>query len=90
MLLGFGLGLGGFLYMHMDENLSIICITSSGMYLLSMGVYHDFWIFVFCVIIASCQYSLVKSVQPDAASPMHGHNSVIAFSRLYLLMRRHF
>ncbi|KAB0407477.1 hypothetical protein E2I00_007649, partial [Balaenoptera physalus] len=35
----------------------------------------------FCLVIASCQYSLLKSVQPDAASPMHGHNWVIAYSR---------
>ncbi|XP_071961858.1 pecanex-like protein 1 isoform X2 [Antedon mediterranea] len=41
----------------------------------------DFWIFCFCFVIASCQYSLLKSVQPDAASPMHGHNQIIAYSR---------
>ncbi|CAN7994353.1 unnamed protein product [Ixodes pacificus] len=30
---------------------------------------------------ASCQYSLLKSVQPDAASPTHGFNRVVLYSR---------
>ena len=34
-----------------------------------------------CFIVASSQYSLIKSVQPDSASPMHGYNSIITFSR---------
>ncbi|KAG8000227.1 Pecanex-like protein 2 [Nibea albiflora] len=33
------------------------------------------------LVIASCQYSLLKSVQPDAASPTHGHNQLVAYSR---------
>ena len=36
---------------------------------------------VFCFVVASCQYSLLKSVQPDSASPVHGFNSLTAFSR---------
>ncbi|KFM62368.1 Pecanex-like protein 1, partial [Stegodyphus mimosarum] len=39
------------------------------------------WSFIFCFIIASCQYTLLKSVQPDAASPTHGYNRVILYSR---------
>ena len=42
-----------------------------GALILSRNIYYDFCIFVFCFIIAGCQYSLLKSVQPDAASPMH-------------------
>jgi len=34
-----------------------------------------------CFVIASCQFSLLKSVQPDAASPTHGFNRIVAFSR---------
>jgi len=48
-----------------------------GALLLSLGFFHDLWIFLLCFVIASCQYSVLKSVQPDAASPMHvcqGHN----------------
>uniref|UniRef100_A0A673W326 Pecanex-like protein n=1 Tax=Salmo trutta TaxID=8032 RepID=A0A673W326_SALTR len=32
-------------------------------------------------LINYCQYSLLKSVQPDAASPTHGHNQIVAYSR---------
>uniref|UniRef100_G3UBP2 Pecanex-like protein n=1 Tax=Loxodonta africana TaxID=9785 RepID=G3UBP2_LOXAF len=52
-----------------------------GYLLLLKGFFTDIWVFQFCLVIASCQYSLLKSVQPDAASPMHGHNWVIAYSR---------
>ncbi|XP_076831764.1 pecanex-like protein 2 isoform X2 [Brachyhypopomus gauderio] len=52
-----------------------------GFVLLNHGCFKDFWVFQFCLVIASCQYSLLKSVQPDAASPTHGHNQVIAYSR---------
>ena len=40
-----------------------------------------FSLIVFCFIVASCQYSLLKSVQPDSASPVHGFNTLTAFSR---------
>ena len=30
---------------------------------------------------AGCQYSLVKSVQPDVASPIHGFNKIVVYSR---------
>ena len=33
------------------------------------------------MVVASAQFSLLKSVQPDAASPIHGFNTVIAYSR---------
>ncbi|XP_013392762.1 pecanex-like protein 1 [Lingula anatina] len=75
----------------LDRNLSIfencsavllaILVGVLGCLLLSQEFFKDFWIFLFCFIIASCQYSLLKSVQPDAASPMHGYNHIIAFSR---------
>ena len=57
------------------ENLVSILLAVAvgvlGALLLSQGFFKDFWIFVFCFVMASCQYSLMKSVQPDAASPMH-------------------
>ncbi|KAL0983823.1 hypothetical protein UPYG_G00133220 [Umbra pygmaea] len=52
-----------------------------GFVLLNHGCFKDIWIFQFCIVIASCQYSLLKSVQPDAASPTHGHNQIVAYSR---------
>uniref|UniRef100_A0A674CW00 Pecanex-like protein n=1 Tax=Salmo trutta TaxID=8032 RepID=A0A674CW00_SALTR len=52
-----------------------------GFILLNHGCFKDIWVFQFCVVIASCQYSLLKSVQPDAASPTHGHNQIVAYSR---------
>uniref|UniRef100_A0A8D2CTF0 Pecanex-like protein n=1 Tax=Sciurus vulgaris TaxID=55149 RepID=A0A8D2CTF0_SCIVU len=39
------------------------------------------WVLLFCLVMASCQYSLLKSVQPDPASPIHGHNQIITYSR---------
>nr|XP_006812532.1 PREDICTED: pecanex-like protein 1-like [Saccoglossus kowalevskii] len=56
-------------------------VATLGYYLLIKEYFKDFWIFLFCFVIGSCQYSLFKSVQPDAASPMHGHNRITAFSR---------
>ncbi|XP_074039325.1 pecanex isoform X2 [Leptinotarsa decemlineata] len=52
-----------------------------GSMILFMGFYTDLLSFIFCFVMASCQYSLLKSVQPDAASPTHGFNRVIAYSR---------
>uniref|UniRef100_A0A3Q3RAI7 Pecanex-like protein n=1 Tax=Monopterus albus TaxID=43700 RepID=A0A3Q3RAI7_MONAL len=49
--------------------------------LLIHGFFTDIWVFQFCLVIASCQYSLLKSVQPDSSSPRHGHNRIIAYSR---------
>ncbi|XP_048360438.1 pecanex-like protein 3 [Sphaerodactylus townsendi] len=67
------------------ENVFVVSLVSLvaflGYLLLLQGFFRDIWVFQFCVVIASCQYSLLKSVQPDAASPMHGHNWIIAYSR---------
>ncbi|XP_069500942.1 pecanex-like protein 3 isoform X2 [Ambystoma mexicanum] len=61
---------------------SLACLVGFlGFLLLLEGFFRDIWVFQFCLVIASCQYSLLKSVQPDAASPMHGHNWIIAYSR---------
>lgn len=52
-----------------------------GSTILQMGVYADVLAFIFCFVMAGSQYSLLKSVQPDAASPVHGFNKMVAFSR---------
>ena len=48
---------------------------------LDEGHYKDLCMFLFCIVTASCQYSLLKSVQPDSASPTHGFNRIIVYSR---------
>uniref|UniRef100_A0A4W5KM74 Pecanex-like protein n=1 Tax=Hucho hucho TaxID=62062 RepID=A0A4W5KM74_9TELE len=67
------------------ENVFAVVLASMvaflGFLLLLQGFFKDIWVFQFCLVIASCQYSLLKSVQPDAASPMHGHNWIIVYSR---------
>lgn len=58
-----------------------VLVSILGAILLHLGFYKDLLAFIFCFVIASCQYSLLKSVQPDAASPTHGFNRLIAYSR---------
>lgn len=58
-----------------------ILVSVLGAILLYLRFYEDLLAFIFCFVIASCQYSLLKSVQPDAASPTHGFNRLIAYSR---------
>lgn len=75
----------------LDRNLTIfetilsiilgIMVSMFGSYILYIGFYKDLYAFWFCFIIASSQYSLFKSVQPDSASPIHGFNRMVAFSR---------
>ncbi|XP_018604971.2 pecanex-like protein 2 isoform X2 [Scleropages formosus] len=69
----------------MMENLLAVVlaflVSFLGFVLLNQGCFKDIWVFQFCLVIASCQYSLLKSVQPDAASPTHGHNPIVAYSR---------
>lgn len=52
-----------------------------GSSILKLNYYKDVFAFLFCAVIAGSQYSLLKSVQPDAASPIHGFNKTVAYSR---------
>lgn len=69
----------------MPENVLAVAlgalVAALGHALLLRGLFRDLRLLQFCLVIAGCQYSLLKSVQPDAASPMHGHNRLIAYSR---------
>lgn len=49
--------------------------------ILNEQIYDDLLLIIFCTIVASCHYSLLKSVQPDSSSPIHGFNSLTALSR---------
>ncbi|KAH9287024.1 Pecanex-like protein 1 [Echinococcus granulosus] len=60
--------------------LTTLVSVLSGLLLFS-GAFHDFSLPVFCCVIAGCHYSLIKSVQPDPASPRHGFNRLIVYSR---------
>jgi len=51
--------------------LMAMLVGALGGLVLARGFYLDIPMFLFCFILAGCQYSLIKSVQPDAASPMH-------------------
>ncbi|ETE65321.1 Pecanex-like protein 2, partial [Ophiophagus hannah] len=61
--------------------LLVILVSFLGFLIMNQGFCKDIWVLLFCLIMASCQYSLLKSVQPDPASPIHGHNQVIIYSR---------
>lgn len=52
-----------------------------GSWILHHHFYNDVFAFVFCFAIAGSQYSLLKSVQPDASSPIHGFNKTVTYSR---------
>ncbi|XP_045153932.1 pecanex-like protein 2 isoform X3 [Echinops telfairi] len=67
--------------------LLIVLVSLLGFLTLNQGFCKDMWILLFCLVMASCQYSLLKSVQPDPASPIHGHNQIITYSRpIYFCM----
>ncbi|XP_048342036.1 pecanex-like protein 2 isoform X2 [Sphaerodactylus townsendi] len=61
--------------------LLVILVSFLGFLIMNQGFCKDIWVLLFCIIMASCQYSLLKSVQPDPASPIHGHNQIITYSR---------
>ncbi|WKX95579.1 hypothetical protein Q1695_012216 [Nippostrongylus brasiliensis] len=48
---------------------------------LSTGIYFDIWLFFFAFTVAGAHFSLLKSVQPDASSPIHGFNWLVSYSR---------
>ncbi|XP_042542119.1 pecanex-like protein 2 [Dipodomys spectabilis] len=58
-----------------------VLVSFLGFLTLNRGFCKDLWVLLFCLVMASCQYSLLKSVQPDPASPVHGHNQIITYSR---------
>uniref|UniRef100_A0AAZ3Q962 Pecanex-like protein n=1 Tax=Oncorhynchus tshawytscha TaxID=74940 RepID=A0AAZ3Q962_ONCTS len=59
------------------ENIAVVflafLVAFLGFILLNHGCFKDIWVFQFCVVIASCQYSLLKVRK--------GHNQIVAYSR---------
>ena len=80
-----------FLLALLDRNVTVlencICIFLAilvsvlGCIILYKDFYQELNVLIFCIVMASCQYSLFKSVQPDAASPTHGYNRIVLYSR---------
>lgn len=58
-----------------------VLVSCLGAALLHYRYYHDIPAFIFCFVMATSHYSLLKSVQPDASSPVHGFNRIVAYSR---------
>lgn len=56
-------------------------VSFLGAIILRLGFYRDLYAFIFCFVMAGSQFSLLKSVQPDASSPIHGFNKTVAYSR---------
>ncbi|KAI1719944.1 pecanex-like protein 1 [Ditylenchus destructor] len=56
----------------------VSCLTAL---LIENGAFSDFSLLIFAFVVAGSQFSLLKSVQPDAASPIHGFNWLVAYSR---------
>ena len=56
-------------------------VSVLGSWILHHHFYNDIFAFIFCFTIAGSQYSLLKSVQPDASSPIHGFNKTVTYSR---------
>ncbi|KAF6776329.1 hypothetical protein AHF37_03868 [Paragonimus kellicotti] len=63
-----------------------LAVSLTGFLLLRSGAFHQMGLVACCFTIAGCHYSLVKSVQPDAASPQHGFNRIIVYSRSVVLL----
>lgn len=68
------------LELYMSILLAIL-VAVFGSIIIEEEIFTDLKLILFCFVIASCQYTLIKSVQPDAASPTHGYNRVIIYSR---------
>jgi len=58
-----------------------VLVATLGSIVIEKGFFKDLSSFLFCFVICSSQYTLLKSVQPDAASPTHGYNRIIIYSR---------
>ncbi|CAB3408931.1 unnamed protein product [Caenorhabditis bovis] len=48
---------------------------------INADIYFDLGVLFFAIVVASAHFSLLKSVQPDASSPIHGFNWVVSYSR---------
>ncbi|MBZ3881663.1 Pecanex-like protein 2 [Sciurus carolinensis] len=54
-------------------------VSLLGFLTLSRGFCRDLWVLLFCLVMASCQYSLLKARSPSSLA--RGHNQIITYSR---------
>ena len=55
------------------------------MYILQLGIYYNSALLIFCFVLASCNYTLIKSVQPDPSSPTHVQYMFLLTSYKYII-----
>ena len=60
-----------------------VAVSATGIFVLSIGYYHHVFVVWFCVIMASCQFSLLRSIVPDPASSVHGYNKYLAMAKAF-------
>uniref|UniRef100_A0A183IFS5 Pecanex-like protein n=1 Tax=Soboliphyme baturini TaxID=241478 RepID=A0A183IFS5_9BILA len=58
-----------------------VAVSVMATLVIEQQLYHDFQLLVLCWLVASAHFSLLKSVQPDASSPIHGYNALITYNR---------
>ncbi|KAI4529470.1 hypothetical protein MG293_020718 [Ovis ammon polii] len=61
--------------------LLIILVSLLGFLTLNQGFCKDIWALLFCLIMASCQYSLLKARPHLILTIANGHNQIITYSR---------
>uniref|UniRef100_A0A672PEC4 Pecanex-like protein n=1 Tax=Sinocyclocheilus grahami TaxID=75366 RepID=A0A672PEC4_SINGR len=70
---------------RVGENVFSVVLASLvaflGFLLLFQGFFRDIWVFQFCLVIASCQYSLLKYMTVCTSLLGPGHNWIIVYSR---------
>ncbi|KFD64034.1 hypothetical protein M514_08640 [Trichuris suis] len=69
-------------WISLGADVALAVVVSVIAFLLLMKPYYrDFGTLFLCFSAAGAQFCLLKSVQPDAASPVHGYNSIVPYSR---------
>ncbi|CDW54210.1 pecanex protein 1 [Trichuris trichiura] len=69
-------------WISLSADVALAVVVSVIAFLLLMKPYYrDFGTLFLCFSAAGAQFCLLKSVQPDAASPVHGYNSIVPYSR---------
>lgn len=70
-----------YLEMSISIILAILVSILGGTLLQLDNMQNSSYIIVMCFVMTTCQFTLIKSAQPDPASPTHGFNRVISLSR---------
>ncbi|ERE78331.1 pecanex-like protein 2 [Cricetulus griseus] len=64
-----------------------VLVSLLGFLTLNRGFCRDLWVLLFCLVMASCQYSLLKARTHPLRVGEWGHNQIIAYSRpIYFCM----